>query len=419
MNKVKKLVPKLRFPEFTDAWEQRKLGDVANSIKSYPLSRNVETEERTNTKYIHYGDIHRGIANILDDINILPNIIGEYTEFLNFGDIVVADASEDYYGVASPCVVNCFSRENIVAGLHTIAIRPYKSHHLFLYYLLYSSSFKEYCKKVGTGTKVFSITSKNLLSFESFFPPYKEQQKIGNFFTLLDRYITIHQRKLENVKKLKKSLLQKMFPKSNQTFPELRFPEFTDAWEQRKLGEIGTTFTGLSGKTKDDFGHGNAKFITYLNVFNNPISDLNGVDSIEIDTKQNSVKYGDILFTTSSETPNEVGMSSVWLDNAENIYLNSFCFGYRLKEKLDLYFLAFLLRSPMIRQKFTLLAQGISRYNISKTRVMEMDISYPELKEQQKIGNFFTLLDRYITIHQRKVENLQNLKKSLLQQMFV
>ncbi len=195
MNNEKKLVPKLRFPEFTHAWEQRKLGDLANSIKSYPLSRNVETEEKTKTKYIHYGDIHRGIANILNDISVLPNITGEYSELLSFGDLVVADASEDYYGVAAPCVINCIYEQNIVAGLHTIAIRPYKSHHLFLYYLLHSSGFKEYCKKVGTGTKVFAITSKNLLGFESFFPHYEEQQKIGAFFTALDRYITIHQRK--------------------------------------------------------------------------------------------------------------------------------------------------------------------------------------------------------------------------------
>ena len=173
------------------------------------------------------------------------------------------------------------------------------------------------------------------------------------------------------------------------------------------MGDLGNTFTGLSGKTKEDFGHGDAKFITYLNVFNNSISDLNGTEQIEIDPKQNSVEYGDILFTTSSETPNEVGMSSVWLGNAENVYLNSFCFGYRLNQKMDLHFLAFLLRSPEIRQKFTLLAQGISRYNISKTKVMEMSISAPKIQEQQKIGTFFTALDRYITIHQRKWHNIR------------
>ena len=133
--------------------------------------------------------------------------------------------------------------------------------------------------------------------------------------------------------------------------PELRFKGFTDDWEQRKLGEVGNTFTGLSGKTKEDFGHGEGKFITYVNVFNNPVADLDGLESVEIDNKQFQVKAGDVLFTTSSETPEEVGMSSMWLGNADNIYLNSFCFGYRPTIEFDNYYLAFMLRSASIRIK--------------------------------------------------------------------
>ena len=176
---------------------------------------------------------------------------------------------------------------------------------------------------------------------------------------------------------------------------------FTFYWEQRKLGKLGNTFTGLSGKTKEDFGHGDAKFITYMNVFSNPISDFNGTEQVEIDNKQNQVKFGDVFFTTSSETTEEVGMSSVWLDNTENIYLNSFCFGYRPTEKIDPYYLAFMLRSPAIRNKFIFLAQGISRYNISKNKIMEMEIPIPELAEQEKVGSFFKDLDHLITLHQR------------------
>ena len=189
---------------------------------------------------------------------------------------------------------------------------------------------------------------------------------------------------------------------NDKKIPEIRFSGFTDAWEQRELGKLGNTFTGLSGKTKEDFGHGNAKFITYMNVFSNPISDFNGTERVEIDDKQNQVRFGDVFFTTSSETPEEVGMSCVWLDNTENIYLNSFCFGYRPTEKIDPYYLAFMLRSPSIRKEFMFLAQGISRYNISKTKVMEMKIPIPELAEQVKVGEFFKELDSLITLHQRE-----------------
>lgn len=111
--------------------------------------------------------------------------------------------------------------------------------------------------------------------------------------------------------------------------PAVRFIGFAEDWEQRKLGEVGKTYSGLSGKTKDDFGHGEAKFVTYMNVFSNSVCLPNMTETVEIDNKQNKVLFGDVLFTTSSETPEEVGMSSVWLENAENIYLNSFCFGYR------------------------------------------------------------------------------------------
>ena len=177
---------------------------------------------------------------------------------------------------------------------------------------------------------------------------------------------------------------------------------FIHAWEQRKLGEVGTTYTGLSGKSKEDFGHGEGKFITYMNVFSNVISDSDMVEPIEIDNKQNEVKKGDVFFTTSSETPEEVGMSSVLLEDCDNTYLNSFCFGYRPIEKFDNRYLAFMLRSSEMRKKITFLAQGISRYNISKNRMMEIEIPISSLAEQQKIGSYFQSLDNLITLHQRK-----------------
>lgn len=204
--------------------------------------------------------------------------------------------------------------------------------------------------------------------------------------------------------------------------PQLRFNDFYSKYAKKVLGKIGSTYTGLSGKTKDDFGHGKAQFVTYLNVFKNPIADVDGIDFVEIDATQNVVKSGDVLFTTSSETPEEVGMSSVWLGDKQNTYLNSFCFGYRLfsSEKIDPLYLAYLLRSPGIRKEFQFLAQGISRYNISKTKVMDIVISVPEdYEEQVRIGKLFFNLDKLIELTQKKYEKLENLKKAMLNKMFV
>ena len=200
--------------------------------------------------------------------------------------------------------------------------------------------------------------------------------------------------------------------------PEIRFAGFNDAWEQRKLGDIGETYTGLSGKTKEDFGHGQARFVTYMNVFSNPISNPEMTEPIEIDPKQNEVEVGDVFFTTSSETPEEVGMSSVLLEKRGKTYLNSFCFGFRPSEKIDSYYLAYMLRSESAREKIILLAQGISRYNISKNKVMEIAVSLPSLDEQKLIGQYFRQLDNLITLHQRKYDKLTKVKKSMLEKMF-
>ena len=201
--------------------------------------------------------------------------------------------------------------------------------------------------------------------------------------------------------------------------PSYRFAGYTEPWEQKKLGDVGETYTGLSGKTKEDFGHGEGKFITYVNVFNNPLTDLYGLDSVEIDDKQRRVQYGDVLFTTSSETPEDVGLSSVWLGREDNVYLNSFCFGYRPKKDIfDLYYLAFVLRSFSVRREFMLLAQGISRFNISKTKVMDMSINVPSLPEQTAIGSFFQNIDQLISLQQRKLEVLKEQKKTYLKLLF-
>ena len=200
--------------------------------------------------------------------------------------------------------------------------------------------------------------------------------------------------------------------------PRIRFKGFTDAWEQRELGEVGDTYAGLSGKSKEDFGHGEAEFVPYMNVFTNPIADVTMTEAIEIDDRQAKVKNGDVLFTTSSETPEEVGMSSVWLKNGSNTYLNSFCFGFRPSESINSFYLAYMLRSSGVRRKIVFLAQGISRYNISKKKMMEIKVPMPICAEQRQLGEIFRLLDNLITLHQRKYDKIVNIKKALLEKMF-
>ncbi|PGO95877.1 restriction endonuclease subunit S [Bacillus cereus] len=204
-------VPEVRFSGFTGDWEQRRLDSMVDRLKSYPLSRDVETSDYTGYKYIHYGDIHTKVADKIDKSSNLPNIkVGNY-ELLEKGDLVLADASEDYKGIATPAVITIDTPYKLVSGLHTIALRPKQVDSLFLYYLINSPIFRKYGYRMGTGMKVFGISVTNLLKFESIFPSFEEQTKIGNFFEQLDNTIALHQRELDALKETKKAFLQKMF----------------------------------------------------------------------------------------------------------------------------------------------------------------------------------------------------------------
>ena len=247
----------------------------------------------------------------------------------------------------------------------------------------------------------------------------EEQRLVGRFFSGLDRIIRVQERKTEALRLSKKYFLQNMFPRRGESAPRLRVHGFTQPWQTRKLEDFGSSYGGLSGKNKDDFGHGDASFVTYKNVFLNPVADLDNVGSVEIDLSQNEVRYGDVFFTVSSEIPEEVGMSSVWVGKSENVYLNSFCFGYRPDdESVDPFFMAYMLRSDEVRRKLIFLAQGISRYNISKKAVLKIEVKLPSMEEQRLVGRFFSGLDRIISVQERKTEALRQAKKYYLQNMF-
>lgn len=407
--------PKIRFKGFTDDWEQRELGDCSEIFLGLTYT----------PKYVDEGKIFISSKDIAKDYLDLsePKYISE-EEFNRSsenakpkkGDILFTRVGSN---LGHPVIIE--TKEKLCIFVSLGYLRPLNFvHNYYIKYWMCSPDFKtQIFQKTGGGAKV-NVNTGWLKKFNFQFSKNTEEQiQIGVFFKNIDNLITLHQRKLDKLINVKKSMLEKMFPKQGSTVPEIRFNGFTQAWEQRKLGDIGQTYTGLSGKTKDDFGHGQAQFVTYMNVFSNPISNPKMNEPIEVDSNQNEVEVGDVFFTTSSETPKEVGMTSVLIEKQGKVYLNSFCFGYRLYEKYDSYYLAYMLRSNSFREKIIMLAQGISRYNISKNKVMEIDVFIPSYKEQMEIGKYFRDLDTLITLHQRKLEKLKNIKKSMLEKMFI
>ena len=207
-------VPEIRLNGFDAEWEKTTLEKSTDRVKSYSLSRDVETNQDTGLKYIHYGDIHLGKVSMIDDGNSIPYIKTDtkLSEFLQQGDLIFADASEDYKGIAEVAVVVDALSEKIVAGLHTIAVRPQSIFDsIFLYYMFKTQTFRKYGYKVGTGMKVFGISPSNLMKYEFYYPDKKEQQAIGAYFSNLDNLINSHQEKISQLETLKKKLLQDMF----------------------------------------------------------------------------------------------------------------------------------------------------------------------------------------------------------------
>jgi len=184
---------------------------------------------------------------------------------------------------------------------------------------------------------------------------------------------------------------------------------------------VGTIYNGLSGKTRDDFGRGK-KYIQYKQIFEAGQINLNdcGLVNIEDNEKQNQVQYGDIFFTMSSETPQEIGMASVLLTKIENVFLNSFCLGFRLNsfDIITPLFARFLFRSKNVRDIIVKLAQGSTRYNMSKLELLKVLINIPDLNEQTKIASFLFLIDERIQTQMKIIEEWEKLKKGMIDELF-
>lgn len=234
-----------------------------------------------------------------------------------------------------------------------------------------------------------------------------EQKKLDDELVSLSKDLEIEPPLGNNaflLEKYKVGLTQKIF--SNEVRFKKSNGENYENWSEIKLGDLGNTYNGLTGKNKNDFGNGKP-YIQYKQIFGNSNINVSECDFVAIGKNENQskVKFGDIFFTTSSETAHEIGYSSVLLTEVEDLYLNSFCFGFRPNslEELNPFFAQFLFRSEVFRRTILKLAQGSTRYNMSKTELMKIKISIPVLEEQEKIGKILTAISQKIAIISKSV----------------
>ncbi len=385
--------PKLRFPGFTDPWEQRKLSEgtskIGDGLHGTP-------------KYTDNGDVYFINGNNLVNGQV---VISEETKRVTEDEQSKDDRALDENTILmsiNGTIGNLawYNGEKVMLGKSAAYLTVSDFDKKFVYAYLQTPSIHNYFLNNLTGTTIKNLGLKTIRCTQIFVPSSDEQAKVGSFFANLSRLITLHQRKLNHLQDKKKSLLQKMFPKNDEDFPELRFPGFTDPWEKLKLGEVlkyeqPTKYIVESTDYDDKYlmpvlTAGQSFVLGYSNE-NFGIKNANQEEPVII--------FDD--FTTSShyvDFPFKVKSSAMKLLELTD-------------EKYNFYFIYKSLKNI----KYT--PQSHERHWISK--FSDFRISIPNYEEQTKIGSFLKTLDNLITLHQRKLNHLQEQKKALLQQMFI
>ena len=387
------------------------MGKVFEILQNNTLSRAELNHEKGYAQNIHYGDVLVRFGECLDvSQEQLPYIdksgIEKFSKsYLRNGDIIMADTAEDET-VGKSTEIQGITEQKIISGLHTIPLRPtVKFASSYLGYCINSNSYHDQLKPLIQGIKVSSI-SKGALLFTTIKFPFEqgEQHAIGSFFSQLDHLITLHQRKYDKLQNIKKSMLEKMFPKNNSKFPEIRFKGFTDAWEQRTLGEIVQVTMGQSpdGNTYSNEPNG------YILIQGN--ADLqNGWVVPRVWTTQITkiAASGDLIMSVRAPAGamGKTAYRAVIGRGVAAIKGNEFI--YQLLVKMD---------SDGFWKTYSC---GSTFESLNSDNVKKAEISVPKSEEQHAIGSFFSQLDHLITLHQRKLEKLQNIKKAMLEKMFV
>jgi len=410
MNENKK--PVIRFSGFTDAWEQRKLGELSDSFE-YGLNA-AATEYDGENKYIRITDIddvsRRFVETDLTSPQIDLSNAGNYK--LKIGDILFARTGAS---VGKSYIYNESDGLVYYAGfLIRTRIKPeYDAE--FVFQSTLTSKYNDYIRINSQRSGQPGVNAQEYAEFSLLIPEPDEQFKIGTFFRNLDTLITLHQRKYDKLQNVKKSMLEKMFPKNGTNTPEIRFKGFNDAWEQRKLGEIADIVRGASPRPiKDPIWFNDESVIGWLRI-----SDVTEQDGRIHFLEQRLSEAGQEKTRVLNEPHLLLSIAATVGKPVINYVQTGVHDGFLifLNPKFDQEFMFQWLE--MFRPQWQKFGQPGSQVNLNSDLVKNKDIMLPSDAEQIKIGNFFKNLDNLITLHQRELEKLQNIKKSCLERMFV
>ncbi|WP_173552598.1 restriction endonuclease subunit S [Bifidobacterium merycicum] len=400
----KALVPQIRFSGFTDPWEQRKLGEELGFLRNNTLSR-AELSDSEGTVFDKKADVPR-IAN-----DAVAN--RQTCDCLQDGDVIIADTAED--SAVGKCTELCNSAgKKVFSGLHTMPLRPMRKYASgYLGHYLNSPAFHDQLLPLMQGIKVISVSRSAIEDMTMSVPSVAEQASIGAFFDRLDSLITLHQRKYDKLCVLKKSMLDKMFPKGGSLYPEIRFAGFTDPWEQRKFADFAVA-SGIRNRDNlplRSYSVSNDRgFVPQDEQFEN------GGTMREADKSA----YWIVEPGSFAYNPARINVGSIgYLAANESVIVSSLYEVFQTNGTCDDRFLWHWFKSSLFMKQIEMLQEGGVRLYFFFDKLLQSEIQMPGAEEQRRIGAFFDRLDSLITLHQRKLELLRNIKKSMLDKMFV
>ncbi|WP_180376465.1 restriction endonuclease subunit S [Ligilactobacillus salivarius] len=403
MDNKKNGIPKLRFPGFTGAWEQRKLGEVATFSKGTGYSK--QDLENDGTPIILYGRMYTNYELVIHSVNTFTTA-KEKSIYSNGGEVIVPASGETAEDISVASVVE---QANVLLGGDLNIIHTNKNvEPVFLALSITNGEPHKDMAKRAQGKSVVHLHNSDLAQIKLSYPSKDEQKKIDSYFLKFDSLIALHQRKLEHLQEQKKGLLQKMFPKNGEVVPEVRFPGFTDAWEQRKLGEV--TEINPSSEIPDNFEYVDLESVVGTEMIAYRRENKETAPS----RAQRLAKKGDIFYQTVR--PYQKNNYHFNLMRKDFVFSTGYA---QLRPNINGDFLFVYIQLNNFVNEVLNRSTGTSYPAISPSNLMKIKIAIPTNSEQEKIGKFFKQLDSLITLHQRKLEHLELMKKGLLQQMFV
>ncbi|KAF3302351.1 restriction endonuclease subunit S [Carnobacterium sp. PL24RED07] len=414
INKDSQKAPNLRFKGFTDDWEQRKLGDIADFSKGQGFSKKDLTKK--GTPIILYGSLYTNFKTVIENINTFTSN-GEGAVISEGGELIIPSSGESPSEIARATVV--LMKGVILGGDLNILKFAHENNSIFIAFSLSSEKYKNKLAKFAQGKSIVHLYNSDIKDLGIYIASPEEQSEISKLLLLVENTITLHQRKLDQLNQLKEALLQQMFPGKGETVPNLRFAGFEGDWEQRRLGDFVIKAVDNRGKTPPTQEFGRYPLLEVASL-GKASPDYTKVTKYVDEETYNGwfrahIKKDDILFSTVGNT----GLVTL-MDDYAGATIAQNIVAFRAIEGNNPQFLVQMFQLPENLKRAKRIEMGAVQPSIKVSQLIHVSYLLPNSEqEQEKIGNFLNCIENTITLHQRKLEQLQNMKQVLLQNMFI